>query len=123
MIKNCVILNYCSIVFPNIPFPLGLHLGMFINVLEEQTTKEQKEKWLPMAKNLDIISTYAQTELGHGQALNCSVILIVLKRCHILVCIAYEAMIIIIIILFSIQYYYSAIQGAFLFNGLFTIVI
>lgn len=49
------------------PFPLGLHLGMFINVLEEQTTEEQKAKWLPMAKNLDLISTYAQTELGHGQ--------------------------------------------------------
>jgi len=60
-------INYLvNIVFPNIPFPLGLHLGMFINVIEEQTTKEQKEKWLPMAKKLELIATYAQTELGHG---------------------------------------------------------
>ena len=61
-----------------------------MNVVEEQTTKEQKEKWLPMAKKLDIISTYAQTELGHGQTLNCSVILIVKRQFHVLLWIAYE---------------------------------
>lgn len=55
-----------SIAFPNIPFPLGLHLSMFTNVIENQTTPEQKAKWLPMARNLEIIGTYAQTELGHG---------------------------------------------------------
>ena len=27
----------------------------------------QKKKWVPLAKNLTIIGTYAQTELGHGK--------------------------------------------------------
>ena len=31
-----------------------------------QASPEQQAKWLPMAQKLEIIGTYAQTELGHG---------------------------------------------------------
>jgi len=39
---------------------------MFVPTLESQATPEQKEKWLPLATNFEIIGTFAQTELGHG---------------------------------------------------------
>jgi len=39
---------------------------MFVPTLESQTSPEQKEKWLPKAANYEIIGTFAQTELGHG---------------------------------------------------------
>ena len=39
---------------------------MFVPTLEKQGTKEQKEKWVPLAKAFKMIGTYAQTELGHG---------------------------------------------------------
>jgi len=42
---------------------------MFVPTLESQTTPEQKEKWLPKAANYEIIGTFAQTELGHGNFL------------------------------------------------------
>ena len=48
------------------PFPLALHISMFINALENQSSKEQKAKWLPLTQSNRIIGTYAQTELGHG---------------------------------------------------------
>jgi acyl-CoA oxidase len=41
---------------------------MFIPSIEKQGTDEQKAKWLPLARDLRIIGTYAQTELGHGKA-------------------------------------------------------
>ncbi|KAL4570945.1 hypothetical protein LXL04_026610 [Taraxacum kok-saghyz] len=43
-----------------------LHWGMFIPAIEGQGTEEQKQKWLPLAKKMQIIGCYAQTELGHG---------------------------------------------------------
>ncbi|XP_011443813.3 peroxisomal acyl-coenzyme A oxidase 1 [Magallana gigas] len=46
--------------------PMALHTGMFIPSIEKQGTKEQKERWLPMARSLQLIGTYAQTEMGHG---------------------------------------------------------
>ncbi|XP_022795234.1 peroxisomal acyl-coenzyme A oxidase 1-like [Stylophora pistillata] len=46
--------------------PYNLHKGMFIPTLKGQGTKEQKAKWLPLAESLQIIGTYAQTEIGHG---------------------------------------------------------
>ncbi len=45
---------------------LGLHVGMFLPTIELLGTKEQREEWLPRARTLEIIGTYAQTELGHG---------------------------------------------------------
>lgn len=41
-------------------------LQMFIPALMSQGSPEQQAKWLPMAQKLEIIGTYAQTELGHG---------------------------------------------------------
>ncbi|CAK1544437.1 unnamed protein product [Leptosia nina] len=46
--------------------PLLLHLGMFVPTIMGQCTAEQQAKWLPLALNLEIYGTYAQTELGHG---------------------------------------------------------
>ena len=42
---------------------------MFVPTLESQTTPEQKEKWFPKAESYEIIGTFAQTELGHGNYL------------------------------------------------------
>ncbi|KAI3716853.1 hypothetical protein L1987_68048 [Smallanthus sonchifolius] len=43
-----------------------LHWEMFVPAIEGQGTNEQKKKWLPLAQTMQIIGTYAQTELGHG---------------------------------------------------------
>jgi acyl-CoA oxidase len=48
------------------PGGLDLHLGMFIPTIQGQGDDEQKKHWLPMCIKLQIIGTYAQTELGHG---------------------------------------------------------
>lgn len=48
------------------PGGLELHIGMFIPTILSQGTPEQQSHWLPQAYNLQIIGTYAQTELGHG---------------------------------------------------------
>ncbi len=55
------------IAFPHEIRPDGINPGMFIPSIESSGTDEQKEKWLPLAKNYQIIGTYAQTELGHGK--------------------------------------------------------
>lgn len=39
---------------------------MFVPTIEGQGTEEQKKKWLHLAQTMQIIGTYAQTELGHG---------------------------------------------------------
>ncbi|XP_041975385.1 probable peroxisomal acyl-coenzyme A oxidase 1 [Aricia agestis] len=46
--------------------PLTLHYVMFIPTLMGQATVEQQAYWIGRAFNLNIIGTYAQTELGHG---------------------------------------------------------
>ena len=48
------------------PGGLDLHLGMFIPTVQGQGDDEQRKHWLPMCQKLQIIGTYAQTELGHG---------------------------------------------------------
>ncbi|CAD7698591.1 unnamed protein product [Ostreobium quekettii] len=50
----------------NAPGGLELHIGMFIPSLISHANPEQQAKWLPKAQSLEIIGTYAQTELGHG---------------------------------------------------------
>ncbi|XP_013380838.1 peroxisomal acyl-coenzyme A oxidase 1 isoform X2 [Lingula anatina] len=45
---------------------LGVHEVMFIPCIERLGTAAQRAKWLPRAHTLEIIGTYAQTELGHG---------------------------------------------------------
>ncbi|CAG9796947.1 unnamed protein product [Diatraea saccharalis] len=46
--------------------PFLLHDGMFVATIIGQGTPEQQAEWLPKAENMQIIGTYAQTELGHG---------------------------------------------------------
>ncbi|KAL4713910.1 hypothetical protein ACJJTC_015564 [Scirpophaga incertulas] len=49
--------------------PFLLHSGMFVPTIAGQSTPEQKEEWLEKAMSMEIIGTYAQTELGHGSNL------------------------------------------------------
>ncbi|XP_053611144.1 probable peroxisomal acyl-coenzyme A oxidase 1 [Plodia interpunctella] len=46
--------------------PFLLHVGMFMPTIMGQCTPEQMAHWLPLAVDMKIIGTYAQTELGHG---------------------------------------------------------
>jgi alkylation response protein AidB-like acyl-CoA dehydrogenase len=48
------------------PNPLHLHFSMFTECIKKLASKEQKQKWLPLAQTLNWIGGYAQTELGHG---------------------------------------------------------
>lgn len=43
-------------------------MSAFLLYLQQgQASDEQKEKWLPLARDFKIIGAYAQTELGHGK--------------------------------------------------------
>ncbi|XP_068119871.1 peroxisomal acyl-coenzyme A oxidase 1 isoform X1 [Hyperolius riggenbachi] len=57
---------YKSFVHRGLPEPLDLHLGMFLPTLLSQATPEQQDRFFMAAWNLEIIGTYAQTEMGHG---------------------------------------------------------
>ncbi|XP_029359019.1 peroxisomal acyl-coenzyme A oxidase 1 isoform X2 [Echeneis naucrates] len=57
---------YKSSVHPDRPEPLDLHLGMFLPTLLNQATPEQMDHFFMPSWNLEIIGTYAQTEIGHG---------------------------------------------------------
>ncbi|KAL0901881.1 hypothetical protein ABMA27_007036 [Loxostege sticticalis] len=46
--------------------PLLLHMGMFVPTIIGQGSPEQQAEWLPKALSMQIMGTYAQTELGHG---------------------------------------------------------
>ncbi|KAK5899338.1 hypothetical protein CesoFtcFv8_008828 [Champsocephalus esox] len=57
---------YKKCVHPDRAEPLDLHLGMFLPTLLNQATPEQMDRFFMPAWNLEIIGTYAQTEMGHG---------------------------------------------------------
>lgn len=40
--------------------------GMFVQSMYLLTSDEQREKYVPLIDNLNILGCYAQTELGHG---------------------------------------------------------
>ncbi|XP_072259321.1 peroxisomal acyl-coenzyme A oxidase 1 [Pyxicephalus adspersus] len=46
--------------------PLTLHFSMFTDMLAKQCDDTQRKKWVPLARSMQAIGTYAQTELGHG---------------------------------------------------------
>lgn len=46
--------------------PLAVHFVMFLPTLLGQGTSDQQAEFLGRAWNLEILGTYAQTELGHG---------------------------------------------------------
>ncbi|KAH8521318.1 hypothetical protein Peur_040028 [Populus x canadensis] len=52
--------------FVDEPSFTDLHWGMFVPAIKGQGTDEQQQKWLPLAYKMQIIGSYAQTELGHG---------------------------------------------------------
>lgn len=47
-------------------YPFGLHHTMFTPTILSQGTEEQIAEFMPQAETLEIIGTYAQTEMGHG---------------------------------------------------------
>ncbi|KAE9552039.1 hypothetical protein FO519_004730, partial [Halicephalobus sp. NKZ332] len=55
-----------SFVFHSDGYPVRLHNIMGIPTILNNADDEQAAEWLPKAMNLEFISTYAQTELGHG---------------------------------------------------------
>ncbi|ETN61709.1 acyl-CoA oxidase [Anopheles darlingi] len=46
--------------------PLGIHFAMFVPALLGHASPEQQAEWLPRALKVQMLGTYAQTELGHG---------------------------------------------------------
>lgn len=46
--------------------PMAVHFVMFLPTILGQGTTEQQVEWLGRAWNMEILGTYAQTELGHG---------------------------------------------------------
>ena len=68
------LLCFCRKLVPYNGF--GLNFVMFIPMLLGQGTKEQIEKYAVPAENLEIIGTYAQTEMGHGMLTQLSRLLI-----------------------------------------------
>uniref|UniRef100_A0A3P9MI55 Acyl-coenzyme A oxidase n=1 Tax=Oryzias latipes TaxID=8090 RepID=A0A3P9MI55_ORYLA len=60
------IYQYKSMVTGHHPDALGLHFTMFLPTLLRLCDPQQMSKWLPLAKSMQAVGTYAQTELGHG---------------------------------------------------------
>lgn len=52
--------------YPNILQLFTLHYTMFVTTIQLMGSEGQVSYWVPKAKNLQIIGSYAQTELGHG---------------------------------------------------------
>eukprot|EP00002_Diphylleia_rotans_P016704 TRINITY_DN3247_c0_g5_i1.p1 TRINITY_DN3247_c0_g5~~TRINITY_DN3247_c0_g5_i1.p1 ORF type:complete len:669 (+),score=153.34 TRINITY_DN3247_c0_g5_i1:60-2009(+) len=50
-------------------FPTSLHYGMFLPTLLGQADEDQQAEWLPKAFNMEMVGSYAQTEMGHGSNL------------------------------------------------------
>lgn len=57
-----------SMVKGNQQEPFGLHVVMFIPSLRRLCDPQQAKKWLPLAESFQVLGTYAQTEMGHGQS-------------------------------------------------------
>uniref|UniRef100_A0A8C5B2H0 Acyl-coenzyme A oxidase n=1 Tax=Gadus morhua TaxID=8049 RepID=A0A8C5B2H0_GADMO len=51
---------------PSLGNPLEIHLAMFLPTLLNQATPEQMDRFFTPSWDLEIIGTYAQTEMGHG---------------------------------------------------------
>lgn len=55
-----------GMIFPNIPGTFDVHKSMFTVTIMQHATKDQAKYWMPKVENLQVIGTYAQTEIGHG---------------------------------------------------------
>lgn len=63
---RCFSFLSCRLHLVNFVEPVGLNYSMFIPTLLNQGTDAQREKWIRPSQELQIIGTYAQTEMGHG---------------------------------------------------------
>ena len=63
----CPYVAWPSTVHLGKPEPLDRHLGMFLPTLLNQANQEQMDRFFMPSWNLEIIGTYAQTEMGHGK--------------------------------------------------------
>jgi acyl-CoA oxidase len=54
------------LIFAEAATPIYQHQMMFVMCIEFLASPEQKAKWYQPARNLNIIGSYSQTELGHG---------------------------------------------------------
>ena len=70
-------------VFPNEAAPMWLHIRMFIPSLEQNCDEKQLQKWIPLAKSYQILGTYAQTEMGHGNLMN-ALYIYMYRACQVL---------------------------------------
>jgi acyl-CoA oxidase len=46
--------------------PVVLNYTMFLLTIQNMCNDEQRAKWEPLCKNMNVMGTYAQTEIGHG---------------------------------------------------------
>lgn len=53
-------------IFCHQHFAFYVHSSMCLYTLENMASEEQKRQFLPLAQSFRMITTYAQTELGHG---------------------------------------------------------
>ncbi len=49
--------------------PISTHFDLVIPTIQSQGTEEQCAQWLPACKRLEVIGTFALTEIGHGSDL------------------------------------------------------
>lgn len=68
-----------SSIYSAIRYDIGIaiHGVMFIPTIERLGTDAQISKWLPLAMTLNVIGTYAQTEMGHGKRQEPAVCLVI----------------------------------------------
>jgi acyl-CoA oxidase len=53
-------------IFTNGRFAFYVHSSMCLYTIETMSNEEQKRQFLPLAKSFHMMTTYCQTELGHG---------------------------------------------------------
>ena len=63
-----------SILSSNAPLATIIH-EVFVANMESQCTPDQRKLWMPDINAQKVVGTYAQTEMGHGWYLACSVII------------------------------------------------
>ena len=61
-----MICEHFRAISPHEPGPMLLHGGMFVPTIMSQASEEQRDDLMAKIKAFQIIGTYAQTEMGHG---------------------------------------------------------
>ena len=63
---HSIALHRTAVQETSIQPPISVDVGMFVPVLGMQCSPSQRDKWFNRAERYEILGTYAQTELGHG---------------------------------------------------------